>query len=72
MGENTKPFAIAYREIKTKIIEVINESGLPLDAIDLILGEIKSVVHSQAETEYFTNMERIKGEENQSEVLNND
>ena len=47
-----KAFCIGVRETRGNIIKVLNESGLPLDVMDMLLGEIKSVVHAQAEAEY--------------------
>lgn len=55
-----KPFSIALRETRDKIVETLNNSGLPIDVLDMILMQIQSVVHNQAEQEY------IKAKENEN------
>lgn len=47
-----KPFAIAYRDTRDAIVDTLNNSGLPLDVLDMLLVQIQSVVHAQAEQEY--------------------
>ena len=47
-----KPFGVATRETREKLFNVLNESGLPIDAIDMLLGEMKMGIHAQAEQEY--------------------
>ena len=47
-----KKFSVVIRETREQVIKVLNESGLPIDAIDMMLGELKTVVHAQAESEY--------------------
>ena len=64
-----KPFSVSFRETKDKIVDVLNGSGLPIDVLDMILGEIKMVVHTQAEQEYAKQLEayRKEVEDGQSE-----
>lgn len=47
-----KPFCVAYRETRDKIIEVLNNSGLPFDAMTAILEKLTGVTTAQAEEEY--------------------
>lgn len=47
-----KPFCIAYRETRDKVVEVLNESGLPLDAMVAILEKLLNITMAQAEAEY--------------------
>ena len=44
--------SIAIRQTKKNIVEILNKSGLPIDVIDMLLGELKEIVHTQAESEY--------------------
>ena len=64
-----KPFSVSFRETKDKIVDVLNGSGLPIDVLDMVLGEIKMVVHAQAEQEYAKHIEayRKEVEDGQSE-----
>ena len=48
----TNQFGVVLRETKNKLVETMNASGLPIDAIDMLLGELKLAVHAQAEAEY--------------------
>ena len=57
-----KPFSVSFRETKDKIVDVLNGSGLPIDVLDMVLGEIKMVVHAQAEQEYTTQLETYRNE----------
>ena len=57
-----KPFSVSFRETKDKIVDVLNGSGLPIDVLDMVLGEIKMVVHAQAEQEYAKQVEAYKSE----------
>lgn len=47
-----KPFCIAYRETRDKVVDVLNESGLPLDAMVAILEKLLGITSAQAEAEY--------------------
>ena len=60
-----KDFSEAVRDTKAAIFQVLNASGLPLDAQDLLLCEIKLIVHSQAE-ETYNELLRKKWEEEQA------
>lgn len=44
-----KPMTMVVKETKSKLINVCNESGLPLVVLDLILQGICSEVHTLAE-----------------------
>lgn len=44
-----KPMTMVVKETKSKLINVCNESGLPLVVLDLILQGIYSEVHILAE-----------------------
>ena len=57
-----KPFFFFFRETKDKIVDVLNGSGLPIDVLDMVLGEIKMVVHAQAEQEYAKQLETYRNE----------
>lgn len=59
-----KPFSVSFRETKDKIVDVLNGSGLPIDVLDMVLGEIKMVVHAQAEQEYAKQLEAYRNEVN--------
>ena len=47
---NTIPFLI--RKTKEDIINCLNQSGLHIDILDMILHEIHTSVHQQAEMEF--------------------
>lgn len=51
------------REFKTALTELINNSGLPLDVMELILESVFNAVHRKVE-EYYTqvNQEEVKDE----------
>lgn len=51
-----KSFGTAIRETRDALIKVLNESNLPIDVMDMLLGEIKINVHAQAEQEYMMEM----------------
>ena len=57
-----KPISIAIRETRDSIIDKLNGSGLPIDVLDMVLGEIKMVVHAQAEQEYAKQLEAYRNE----------
>lgn len=57
-----KPFSVSFRETKDKLVDVLNGSGLPIDVLDMVLGEIKMVVHAQAEQEYTKQLEAYRNE----------
>lgn len=44
-----KPITMAIKETKTKLANVINESGLSLVVLDLIMQGIYSEIHTLAE-----------------------
>ena len=47
-----KPFSIAIRETQNKIVNMFNESELPLDAMIPILKDLLNVITIQAEEQY--------------------
>lgn len=49
MNEINKPITMTIKETKAKMINIINESGLSLAVLDLIMQGIYSEVHSLAE-----------------------
>lgn len=61
-----KPFSVSVRETKEKIVAVLNASGLPIDVLDMVIGEIKLVVHTQAEQEYISQKAEYDGKSEQS------
>lgn len=57
-----KPFSVALRETRDKIVEILNSSGLPIDALDMLLIQIQTAVHTQAEQEYAKQLEAYRNE----------
>jgi len=60
-----KPISVGIRETKTQIVDVLNNSGLPLEVMSYILKDILSVVEMQADAEYqqaIRNMEESETE----------
>ena len=45
-------FSEAIRETREGIFLALNRSGLPIDAMDLLLGDIRAEIHDAAETQY--------------------
>lgn len=58
-------FCIGIRETKEKLLAVLNQSGMPIDVMDMMLGELKGIVHAQAEAEY--QMELAKEQDKKDE-----
>ena len=54
-----KSFGMALRQTQEAIVNAINSSGLPLDAINLMLGEIRSAVSQQAQIEYQKELKQL-------------
>lgn len=52
------PISKAIRDTRDKIAEVLNNSGLPIDVMDLLMGEIKLSIHQQAEQMYLAEIEK--------------
>ena len=59
---NEKSFRRVVRETKQQIIDAMNASGLPIDVMDMMLGELHNVVHAQAEAEYQQEMMQIQNQ----------
>lgn len=47
-----KPMSVARREFMDKVVELVNESGLPLFVIEPILKELHGVVQMEAENQF--------------------
>ena len=60
-------FAVGIRMTREKLLDVLSCSGLPLDVLDMLLGEIKTVVHAQAEAEYQQELARAEKEKKEQE-----
>ena len=60
-------FAEAVRNTREQIVRILNTSGLPIDAMDLLIGEIKTIVHAQAENDYMQLMQKRQQEEKKEE-----
>ena len=58
-----KPFSMRLRETREQLMSTINASGLPIDVIDLMLGELKNVAHLQAENAYQMELKKMKDTE---------
>lgn len=59
-----KAFCIGLRETRNKLVKDLNESGLPIDVMDMLVGELKMIIHEQAEKEY---QEVLKAEKEKEE-----
>lgn len=64
--EKSKPFSVAIRDTKNDLVSVLNNSGLPLDAMLYILKELVSSVTAQAEQEYRDELAKMQAEKEQS------
>ena len=64
-----KPFDLIVEETRRKLWEVLNESGLPVTVLAMILREMASMV-SQQEVAHIKKLQQIEnqsaGEENES------
>lgn len=58
--EKQKPISIAIRETKTAIVEVLNNSGLPIDVMSMIVAQLLSSINEQAEREYARDVEKYE------------
>lgn len=47
-----KPISISIRETKQELLNVLNASSLPIDIIDMIVSDMRRLIHNQAEEEY--------------------
>ena len=52
-----KPFSVAIREFRSGIVELINGSGLPYDAILPTVRELEEVLEAKAEANYRAELE---------------
>lgn len=59
----SKPFCVAIRDTQKQIVETLNASGLPLDAMVAILKDLLGVISQQAEAEYQAELTKMKGEQ---------
>ena len=58
-----KAFSIALRETRRKLVDVLNNSGLPIDVMDMVVGDLARVVHQQAESDYQADLAKAEKEE---------
>ncbi len=56
-----KPISIAFRETRGALLDTINNSGLPLDMIGMLLAQIENAVQMQAEQAYLKDKENYNG-----------
>ena len=66
----SKPLSVMMRETQTKLTDVINESGLPIDIIVYIVGDIYNLCKQTAESSYqadIAKMAESEEEENGTE-----
>lgn len=52
MDKLQKPFSITLRETEQVVIDVLNNSGLPIDVIDSMMSKIAQAVSVQANQAY--------------------
>lgn len=71
MENNVVPTSIRINELKTQIVNLINNSGLPIYLIDMIIegihAEIKSVAEKQLINDYQTYNTQNSDESNKKE-----
>ena len=61
-----KPTSLKIRDLKEKLVNVINESDLPVCIIDLIFKEALTQISSACSDEYFYDLEQYKNESKDS------
>lgn len=63
-GEMNKPLTMAIKDVKVKIVNACNESGLPPAILDLIMWGIYSEIHyaveRQTESEEFAYLKSLE------------
>lgn len=47
-----KPMSVARKEFMDKVVNLVNESGLPLFVVEPILKELHGVVQAESENQY--------------------
>lgn len=52
MDKLQKPFSVSLRETEQAVIDVLNNSGLPIDVIDSMMSKISQVISAQADQAY--------------------
>ena len=62
----SKPFSVAIRDTQNEVVTVLNNSGLPFDAMLYILKELLSTISVQAEQEYRDELAKMQAEKEQS------
>ncbi len=60
--EKQKPISIAIRETKQELVEVLNNSGLPIDVMVMIVAGLFNSINEQAERSYTQDVENYKSE----------
>lgn len=63
MENNNKPITIARDELATNLVNLINNSGLPLFVVEYILSEILQQVHKSREEQEAKIKEEYEKEE---------
>lgn len=64
--EKQKPISIAIRETKQELVEVLNNSGLPIDVMAMIVAGLLNSINEQAERSYTQDVENYKSENGES------
>lgn len=62
-----KPLSVVIRETQNQIIDLLNESKLPLDIMSFILTDITNTIKIQAEENYRNELSVYEGESNGSD-----
>ena len=63
-----KPISVAIRYTRDKLLDVLNSSGIPIDILDMMLMQIQTAVHAQAEQAYLQDKAQMeKGVEDGTE-----
>ena len=58
--EKQKPISVAIRETRDALLEVLNDSGLPIDVVVMILADIYAAIGKQAEDAYLREKEEYE------------
>ena len=58
----SKPLSVMMRETQTKLTDVINESGLPIDIIVYIVGDVYNLCKQTAENSYQADVAKMESE----------
>lgn len=58
--ENCKPLSVAIRDTRNSLLEVLNNSGLPIDVAVMILSDIFMALGKQAEEAFLLEKEEYE------------